>query len=62
MIGIQFPETANYFDAPHGHFFRLPLSNLQGAKLGNVTDIPYVLPAWTQVRSVSRSGSFAPRI
>jgi len=46
MIGIQLPETVNYFVA----------------KLGNIPDIPCVLPAWTQVRSGSRSGSFAPRI
>jgi hypothetical protein len=46
MIGIQLPETVNYFVA----------------KLGNIPDIPCVLPAWTQVRSESRSGSFAPRI
>jgi hypothetical protein len=62
MIGIQLPETANYFVAPQGHFFRLPIGNLQGTKLGNIPDIPCVLPAWTPVRSVSRSGSFAPRI
>jgi hypothetical protein len=78
MITIQLPETANsanvqgfgltppslesYFVAPQGRFFRLPIGNLQGAKLGNIPDIPRVLPAWTQVRSESRSGSFAPRI
>jgi hypothetical protein len=38
------------------------LDNLQGVKLENIPDIPCGLPAWTQVRSVSRSGSFAPRI
>jgi hypothetical protein len=43
MIGIQLPETANYFVAPQGHFFRLQLRNLQGAKLGNIPDIPCVL-------------------
>ena len=43
MIGIQGSEAANYIIAPQGHFFRLPGGNLQGAKLGNITDIPSVL-------------------
>ena len=62
MIGIQLRESANYFVTPQGYFLRLPVGNLRGAKLGIIPDIPCVLPAWTQVRNVSRSGSFTPRI
>ena len=43
MIGIRAPEVANYFVAPQGHFFSLPSGNLQGAKFGNIPDIPCVM-------------------
>jgi hypothetical protein len=43
MIGIQSTEAVNYFVAPQGHFFRLPIGNLQGAKLENIPDILCVL-------------------
>ena len=43
VIGIQPPEEVNYFVAPQGHFFGNASAIPQGAKLGNIPDIPCVL-------------------
>jgi hypothetical protein len=43
VVGIQPPEEVNYFVAPQGHFFGNASAIPQGAKLGNIPDIPCVL-------------------
>ena len=43
MIGIRTPEEVNYLVAPQGHFFGNASAIPQGAKLGNIPDIPCVL-------------------
>jgi hypothetical protein len=38
-IALPPPSMESCFVAPQGHFFRLPVGNLQGAKLVNIPDI-----------------------
>ena len=60
-VALPPPSLESCFVVPQGHFFGNASAIPQGALLVNNLDIHYVLPAArTQVRNVSRSGSFAP--